>query len=168
MVSDSINEAYSKLTKDDRASFGPLTMDYINGDVGAEKRQAAVERFQSGGTKFLICSTVAAKEGLTLTEADTVVFVEREWVPGWEEQAEDRVNRIGQDAETVHAIYLSVADTIDEKFNAVVEEKRATVSAILDGGEMGKRDGIAKALLKAMVDAGDLPAGMLKDMGVSA
>ena len=168
MVSESINTAYGKLTKDDRASFGPLTMDYINGDVSAEKRQAAVERFQSGGTKFLICSTVAAKEGLTLTEADTVVFVEREWVPGWEEQAEDRVNRIGQDAETVHAIYLSVAGTIDEKFNAVVEEKRATVSAILDGGEMGKRDGIAKALLKAMVDAGDLPAEMLKDMGVSA
>jgi SWI/SNF-related matrix-associated actin-dependent regulator 1 of chromatin subfamily A len=168
MVTDSLKQEHSKLTKDDRAIFGPLTIDFINGSVSAEKRQEAVERFQSGGTKFLVCSTVAAKEGLTLTEADTVVFVEREWVPGWEEQAEDRVNRIGQDAETVHAIYLSVAGTIDEKFNAVVEEKRATVSAIIDGGEMGERDGIAKALLKAMVDAGDMPADMLKSMGVSA
>ena len=96
------------------------------------------------------------------------MFVEREWVPGWEEQAEDRVNRIGQDAETVHALYLSVTGTIDEKFNAVVEEKRATVAAILDGGEVGKRDGIAKALLKAMVDDGQLPASMLDNMGVKA
>ena len=168
MVTDELQAAHSKLTKADRASFGALSIDYINGSVSAEKRQDAVERFQSGATKFLVCSTVAAKEGLTLTEADTVVFVEREWVPGWEEQAEDRVNRIGQDAETVHALYLSVTGTIDDKFNAVVEEKRKVVSSIIDGGEVGKRDGIAKALLKAMVDAGEMPADMLGDLGVSA
>jgi len=168
MVTDELQAAHAKLTKAERASFGALTIDYINGSVSPEKRQAAVERFQSGGTQFLVCSTVAAKEGLTLTEADTVVFVEREWVPGWEEQAEDRVNRIGQDAETVHAVYLSVAGTIDEKFNAVVEEKRKIVSAIIDGGEVGKRDGIAKALLKAMVDAGEMPADMLGNLGVGA
>ena len=141
---------------------------FITGEVNAQKRQAMVDQFQAGELDVLVCSTIAAKEGLTLTAADTVVFVEREWVPGWEEQAEDRVNRIGQDAETVHAIYLSVKGTIDEKFNAVVEEKRKVVAAVLDGGEVGNRDGIAKALLKAMVDAGDLPADMLKDLGVSA
>lgn len=164
-VQEMVSDAITALATKQKES---ITIDYINGNVSAEHRQAAVERFQAGKTDFLICSTVAAKEGLTLTAADTVVFVEREWVPGWEEQAEDRVNRIGQDAETVHAVYLSVSGTIDEKFNAVVEEKRATVSAILDGGEMGKRDGIAKALLKAMVDAGDLPKTMLGDLGVSA
>ena len=137
---------------------------FITGEVSAEKRQAAVEKFQSGNLDVLVCSTVAAKEGLTLTAADTVLFVEREWVPGWEEQAEDRVNRIGQDAETVHAIYLSVANTIDEKFDAVIEEKRKVVQAILDGGEVGKRDGIAKSLLKSMVEAGDVPKTMLKHM----
>ena len=168
MLTDAIGEEYRKMTKDEKAQYGSPMLDYINGSVSAEHRQRAVERFQSGHVNFLICSTVAAKEGLTLTAADTVMFVEREWVPGWEEQAEDRVNRIGQDAETVHALYLSVAGTIDERFNAVVEEKRATVAAILDGGEMGKRDGIAKALLKAMVDAGELPESMLDNMGVKA
>ena len=137
---------------------------FITGEVSAEKRQVAVDKFQSGNLDVLVCSTVAAKEGLTLTAADTVLFVEREWVPGWEEQAEDRVNRIGQDAETVHAIYLSVANTIDEKFDAVIEEKRKVVQAILDGGEVGKRDGIAKSLLKSMVEAGDVPKTMLKHM----
>ena len=116
----------------------------------------------------MICSTVAAKEGLTLTRADTVAFIEREWSPAWEEQAEDRVNRIGQDAETVHAVYLSVTGTIDEKFNAVVEEKRAVIQSILDGGDAVERKGIAKALLQSMVDAGDIPAEMLRDLGVKA
>ena len=136
---------------------------FITGEVNAQKRQAMVDQFQAGELDVLVCSTIAAKEGLTLTAADTVVFVEREWVPGWEEQAEDRVNRIGQDAETVHAIYLSVKGTIDEKFDAVIEEKRAVVQAILDGGTIEERGGIAKALLEAMVEAGDLPEDMLNN-----
>ena len=144
------------------------TLGLITGSVSADKRQERVEAFQAGKIDVMICSTVAAKEGLTLTRADTVVFIEREWSPAWEEQAEDRVNRIGQDAETVHAVYLSVAGTIDEKFNSVVEEKRAVIQSVLDGGDAVDRKGIASALLKSMVDAGDIPAEMIRDLGVKA
>ena len=139
-----------------------LRISKINGGVSPKKRQDIVDRFQDGGCDVLLATTVAAKEGLTLTAADTVVFVEREWVPAWEEQAEDRVNRIGQDADTVWAVYLSVSGTIDERFDRIVEEKRQVVRSILDGGEIGEeRAGIAKALLEAMVEAGDIPASML-------
>ena len=144
------------------------TLGLITGSVSAEQRQERVDAFQRGDIDVMICSTVAAKEGLTLTRADTVVFIEREWSPAWEEQAEDRVNRIGQDAETVHAVYLSVAGTIDEKFNSVVEEKRAVIQSVLDGGDAVDRKGIASALLKSMVDAGDIPAEMIRDLGVKA
>jgi superfamily II DNA/RNA helicase len=99
-----------------------LRADTITGEVKSERRSDIVDEFD-----VLVCSTLAAKEGLTLTAADTVVFVEREWVPGWEEQAEDRVNRIGQDAKTVHALYFTVEGTIDEKFNHLIEQKRAVV-----------------------------------------
>jgi hypothetical protein len=138
----------------------------IAGGTPSIKRQQYVEQFQAGMLDGLLCSTIAAKEGLTLTAADTVVFIEREWVPGWEEQAEDRINRIGQDNDTVWAIYLSVIGTIDEKFDAIVEDKRRVTSAVLDGGDIGEdRAGIAIALLKAMIDAGEIPADMLKHMG---
>jgi len=136
----------------------------ISGDMPANKRQQNVEAFQDGKLDVILCSTVAAKEGITLTAADTVVFVEREWVPGWEEQAEDRVNRIGQDSNSVHAVYLSVADTIDERFNMVVEAKRQVVKAVLDGGDMEKREGIANMLIQSMIEAGDLPADFLENM----
>tara|TARA_R110002012_G_scaffold159307_1_gene320967 strand:+ start:3909 stop:6476 length:2568 start_codon:yes stop_codon:yes gene_type:complete len=136
----------------------------ISGDMPAHMRQKAVEAFQDGQLDVILCSTVAAKEGITLTAADTVVFVEREWVPGWEEQAEDRVNRIGQDSNSVHAVYLSVADTIDERFNMVVEAKREVVKAVLDGGDLEKREGIANMLIQSMIEAGDLPADFLQNM----
>ena len=134
----------------------------ITGEVPAEMRQKRVEAFQAGQIDVLLCSTVAAKEGLTLTAADTVLFVEREWVPAWEEQAEDRVYRIGQDSDSVQAVYLTVAGTIDEKFNAVIEAKRAVVKAVLDGGDVDERVGIASALIEAMMDAGDLPVDFNK------
>ena len=161
-VGDSLIEGLS-----DDKRFNGTRWGRIDGTVNAEKRQQLVEQFQSGQLDGLVCATIAAKEGLTLTQADTVVFIEREWVPGWEEQAEDRVNRIGQDSDTVWATYLSVAGTIDERFDRIVEEKRQIVSAVLDGGDMEQRQGLAVALLKEMVAAGELPADMLQHMSVA-
>ena len=139
----------------------------IHGSVDAEKRFQIVEQFQSGELDGLVCSTLATNVGLTLTQADTVVFIEREWVPGWEEQAEDRVCRLGQGSETVWATYLSVAGTIDERFDRIVEQKREVVSAVLDGGDMEQRQGLAVTLLKEMIEAGELPADMLQHIGVA-
>ena len=133
----------------------------ISGDVDSKTRMDYVEKFQANELDVLVCSTVAAKEGLTLTAADTVLFIEREWSPAWEEQAEDRVNRIGQDSDTVWATYLSVAGTIDEKFDRIVEYKRANIKSVLDGGDIIEREGIAKALIEAMVESGELPEDML-------
>jgi SWI/SNF-related matrix-associated actin-dependent regulator 1 of chromatin subfamily A len=136
----------------------------IEGATPAERRQQYADAFQAGEYDGLLCSTTATKEGITLTAADTTVFIEREWSPAWEEQAEDRINRIGQDSDTVWATYLSVLGTIDEKFDRIVEQKRATIKAVLDGGDVDTRKGIALALLEAMVEAGELPPEMLKDM----
>ena len=139
-------------------SKNPLRFGGITGDMSAENRSKTVDRFQNGELDVLFCSTVAAKEGITLTAADTVVFIEREWTPAWEEQAEDRVNRIGQESSSVHAVYLTVTDTIDEKFNHVVEEKRKVIQAVLDGGDMEEREGIANLLIQSMIASGDLPS----------
>ena len=125
----------------------------ISGDVPAEERTRIVSNFQAGHIPVLICNTVAAKEGITLTAADTVLFIEREWVPSHEEQAEDRVYRIGQDSDSVHAIYLSCIGTIDEHFDRVVEQKRMVVKAVLDGATAGEgRETLLNDLIKKMRD----------------
>ena len=133
----------------------------IVGGTAAHIRQQRVEQFQAGKLDIMLCSTLAAKEGITLTAADTVVFIEREWVPGWEEQAEDRINRIGQEADTVWATYISVKGTIDEKFDRVIEDKRQVVRAVLDGGDIDERQGIAAALIESMIEAGELPSDFM-------
>tara|TARA_R100001510_G_scaffold57596_1_gene66354 strand:- start:1098 stop:3086 length:1989 start_codon:yes stop_codon:yes gene_type:complete len=122
----------------------------INGDTPSKTRQQIVDDFQAGHIPVLICNTVAAKEGITLTKADTVLFIEREWTPTDEEQAEDRVYRIGQESQHVHAVYLSCAGTIDEHFDRVVEDKRSVVKAVLDGGNVEQRKGLVSELVKRL------------------
>ncbi len=162
-----VGEGLLDLMEDDKR-FNHKRWRMIYGGVTAERRDQYITAFQEGKLDGLLCSTTAANMGITLTAADTVVFIEREWVPAYEEQAEDRVNRIGQDSETVWATYLSVVSTIDEKFDRIVEEKREVTSAVLDGTTNDEtRDGIAKALLQAMVEAGDLPEEMLDDIGIA-
>ncbi len=122
----------------------------ISGDTASKARQEIVDDFQAGHIGVLICNTVAAKEGITLTAADTVVFLEREWTPADEEQAEDRIYRIGQESQNVHAVYLSCVGTIDEHFDRVVEEKRRVIKAVLDGGSVEQRSGLVKELVRRM------------------
>ena len=126
------------------------TVSTISGDVNSNERQLRVEAFQAGDIDVLVCNTMAAKEGITLTRADTVLFIEREWVPTDEEQAEDRVYRIGQESDNVHAVYLSVAGTIDEHFDRVVEAKRQVVKAVLDGGDTEQRKGLVNELVNRL------------------
>ena len=122
----------------------------ISGDVNSNERQLRVEAFQAGDIDVLVCNTMAAKEGITLTAADTVLFLEREWVPTDEEQAEDRVYRIGQESQSVSAVYLSVVNSIDEHFDRVVEAKREVVRAVLDGGDVQERQSLVKELVKRL------------------
>ena len=125
-------------------------INYINGDTSSKRRQELVDDFQAGHIDVLICNTIAAKEGITLTAADTVLFIEREWVPTDEEQAEDRVYRIGQESQHVHAVYISCAGTIDEHFDRVVEQKRQVVKSVLDGGDVEERKGLVKELVRKL------------------
>ena len=71
-------------------------------------------------------------------------------MPSDEEQAEARIHRIGQDSDSVHSVYLSCMNTIDEHFDRVVEQKRQVVKAVLDGGDVEERKSLVKELVKKM------------------
>jgi SNF2 family DNA or RNA helicase len=96
-------------------------------------RQATVEAFQAGtGPQLLVCSTLAAGHGITLTRASNVAFLELEWTPAAHDQAEDRCHRIGQH-DAVTAWYLLAAKTIDETIAELLQGKRGIVGAVTDG-----------------------------------
>ena len=141
---------HSDIIKGISLGLGDLKVANITGQTPAKERMDIVDSFQEGHVDVLVCSTMAAKEGLTLTKADTILFIEREWVPSDEEQAEARVHRIGQESNNVHSVYLSCMNTVDEHFDRVVEQKRQVVKAVLDGGDVEERKSLVKELVKRM------------------
>ena len=91
-------------------------------------RQQAVDRFQaSSGFNAIVMSPLAAGVGLNITEANHVIHYSRWWNPAKEDQASDRVYRIGQ-TRPVH-IYLPMAthpefQTFDVILHKLLEQKR--------------------------------------------
>lgn len=135
----------------DNLSDKTIRYGIIRGGTAPAERQRLVAEFQDDGLDVLFCATVAAKEGITLTNADTVVFVEREWVPGWEAQAAARIRRIGQNSQYCNQVFLSVERSIDQHFDAVVKGKAAVLSAALDGDEERReKNDIVNQLLKKL------------------
>jgi superfamily II DNA or RNA helicase len=106
---------------------------HILGSDSSTKRQQAVDAFQrEDGPQLIVCSLRAASQGITLTRASNVAFLELDWTPARHDQAEDRLHRIGQDS-AVTAWYLLAPDTIDETMSAVLERKRSLIDAVTDG-----------------------------------
>jgi SWI/SNF-related matrix-associated actin-dependent regulator 1 of chromatin subfamily A len=98
-----------------------------------EAREAAVQAFQDpSGPPLIMCATRVAAQGITLTRASNVAFLELEWTPAMHDQAEDRCHRIGQH-DAVTAWYLLAADTIDETMARLIDRKRTVVAAVTDG-----------------------------------
>jgi SNF2 family DNA or RNA helicase len=85
----------------------------VTGHVTADERQANVERFQQGHLQFLLLTLGAGGEGLTLTAADTAVFLQGTPSLIKRKQAEDRLHRIGQEAEAVTIIDLIAEETVE-------------------------------------------------------
>ena len=110
---------------------------HILGEDSHAARDASVRAFQAAensGNQLIVCSLEVAGQGLTLTQASNVAFLELDWTPAKHDQAEDRCHRIGQQ-DAVNAWYLLAAGTIDETMANLLERKRAIIGAVTDGRE---------------------------------
>jgi hypothetical protein len=100
------------------------------------ERDAAVRAFQEpDGPQLIVAATRVGAQGITLTRASNVAFLELEWTPALHDQAEDRCHRIGQ-RDAVTAWYLLAADTIDETMAGLIQRKRGLIAAVTDGREL--------------------------------
>ena len=101
----------------------------IDGSTSNKDRQLAVDEFQKRQVPVFIGSK-AAKEGLTLTAARHLCFVERYWTAAEEEQGEDRIRRIGQKHHT-KIWFLHVPGTVDDRISTIIERKRRIVRRVI-------------------------------------
>jgi hypothetical protein len=104
----------------------------ITGDTPAAKRAEIVEAFQAGKLKGLGLTIKAGGEGITLTRADTEIFVDLDWNPSGNRQAEDRMRRIGQEAASLHVIQMTSDHKLDRHVNALINSKAQVIAAAIE------------------------------------
>ena len=108
----------------------------IVGDIPQKERSLNVKEFLSpdSSCRVMVISTAGA-EGIDLYSASDIIFVEREWTPAREEQAEARLHRNGQ-KNPVTAHYLVAKGTVDEKLDEIVRAKRKVFGQVISQDEV--------------------------------
>ncbi|HLP01571.1 MAG TPA: SNF2-related protein [Opitutaceae bacterium] len=98
---------------------------------GTIDRQKPVQQFQNApGRAIMLVSLKAAGTGITLHAADYVFLLDPWWNPAVEDQAIDRVHRLGQ-TNPVFVYRLMTAGTIEERIQALKAEKKAMFDQIV-------------------------------------
>jgi SWI/SNF-related matrix-associated actin-dependent regulator 1 of chromatin subfamily A len=96
-----------------------------------KQKQKSVDAFQNNPkVKVFIGNIKSAGVAITLTEATVVVFNSFSWVPGDNEQAEDRSYRIGQKND-VNVYYQLFDDTISTRMWSMLQNKKEVIATIM-------------------------------------
>lgn len=107
-----------------------------------------IQKFKKDDTCKCIIGTIGVLgTGFTLTEADTVIFVDEPWSYADKAQAEDRAYRIGTKS-NVTIITLICKGTIDEKIAQLVQDKKDLSDLIIDNKNTKKKKDILLDLLE--------------------
>jgi SNF2 family DNA or RNA helicase len=112
--------------------FGPLE---YHGQIPASRRDAVVCRFRDDPLAHVILMSYGAGAvGLNLQFASYVFLFDRWWNPAVEDQAINRAHRIGATGPTTVTRFLAL-DTIEERIDHVLQEKRELFETIFSGAE---------------------------------
>lgn len=116
-------------------SLGTATQ-FLHGGTPAKKRDEMVRRFQEDDSAppIFILSLKAGGTGLNLTRANHVFHFDRWWNPAVENQATDRVFRIGQ-KQNVQVHKFVTTGTLEEMIDDMIESKKALADAVVGSGE---------------------------------
>lgn len=95
----------------------------FDGSLDKSEREEVLTRFKEDeDMPILLCSGKIGGEGLNLTEANHVIFINNWWNPSNNNQARDRVVRIGQEKKAfIHN--LRADDTIESRLDEILKEK---------------------------------------------
>jgi SNF2 family DNA or RNA helicase len=147
MLEEVIDEGDRALIFTQFAEWGKLLQPYLEqqlnrkvlflyGATRKNKREEMVDQFQHDpqGPPIFILSLKAGGVGLNLTRANHVFHFDRWWNPAVENQATDRVFRIGQ-TRNVQVHKFVCTGTLEEKIHDLIESKKALAEQVVGGGE---------------------------------
>ncbi|SES97460.1 DEAD/DEAH box helicase [[Clostridium] polysaccharolyticum] len=108
---------------------------YLSGNTKIQDRKDYVARFNDGEGSVFLISLKAGGTGLNLVGADVVIHYDPWWNPAVEEQAADRVYRIGQ-KKSVQVIRLLTKNTIEEKIDKLQKRKKELSDSVIKSKEV--------------------------------
>ncbi|MCR4415866.1 MAG: DEAD/DEAH box helicase, partial [Thermoguttaceae bacterium] len=137
------------------ARFGPVE---YHGEVPASRRDEVLRRFRDDpDCHVMLLSYGAGGVGLNLQFAHYVFLFDRWWNPAVEDQAINRAHRIGVSGPITVTRFLAL-DTIEERIDSVLREKRELFDLILSGAEGHRRLGLTQEEIFGLFDLRS-PAG---------
>ena len=124
-------------------------INYMRIDGSTEDRQTLIDHFNAGRSAVALCSLMAAGHGINLTAANHVIHADRWWNPAVEDQATDRVHRIGQD-KTVYVHRILVEGTLEERIDTLLASKRYLADQIVGAATRRSRSWTREELLELL------------------
>jgi SNF2 family DNA or RNA helicase len=103
----------------------------ITGDTSTTSRTTQIQDFQSGKTRLFIGNIQACQEGIDLSAADTVIFVEATWQTSALQQASSRVENIKKEGIAPLIYLLTIANSLDHTVLAKVLKKQNIINQII-------------------------------------
>lgn len=113
----------------------------LNAKVPKEKRAAKVREWGDWPEPaVLVVSLQVGGVGLNMTQASKCIFLDKLYVPALNDQAVDRLHRIGADtSKPVQAYEFLARDTIESRIEQILKRKRALFSTVVNNHEKFKR-----------------------------
>lgn len=120
----------------------------ITGAVSQADRDMNLQKFQAGELRALLFTVKAGGTGLTMTAADTIIFIQRPDSMIDYVQSENRVHRIGSNHESILIVHIITNDTVEDRQMEILQEKmdrleeimRARATILAAGGDTRQLD----------------------------
>ncbi len=129
-----------------------LGIGFVSLTGSSRKRGEIIERFNNDpDCRVFIGSLKAGGVGIDLIAASVVIHYDRWWNAAREDQATDRVHRIGQ-KRGVQVFKLITEGTLEEKISAIIERKRNLMDSIVREDDPGLLKAFSREELINLID----------------
>lgn len=135
----------------DRLARAKVPAFQLNGDTAMPDRQPTVAMWgKSPQPAALVAMLQVAGVGLNMTAANKCIFLDKLWVPKLNEQAQDRLHRIGADkTKPVQIFEMMVKGSIENRVETILRRKTKLFDSVVEESDW-KRE-----LLRRMLEEDD-------------
>jgi superfamily II DNA or RNA helicase len=112
-------------------------VDFVELRGDTPDRSQRIKRFAADDNcKVFLCSLLAGSLGIDLTAASVCIHIDRWWNPARENQATDRLHRIGQ-TRGVQVFKLQIPGTIEDRIASIIQSKTELSDALIEQSALG-------------------------------